>query len=60
MKIHLNGIANKIINIFKNKKKIDILDIGCNDGTLLKFFPKKFNKFGVDPSDSFPNEGIEI
>lgn len=59
MKIHLNGIANKIINIFKNKRKIDILDIGCNDGTLLKFFPKKFNKFGVDPSDSFPNEGIE-
>ena len=58
MKIHLNGIANKIINIFKNKRKIDILDIGCNDGTLLKFFPKKFNKFGVDPQ-TIPNEGIE-
>ena len=59
MKNHLYGIAKNIKNIFKNKNKINILDIGCNDGTLLKFFPKKFIKYGVDPSDSFPKKGIK-
>ncbi len=59
MKNHLHGIAKNIIKIFKNKKKLNILDIGCNDGTLLKFFPKKFTKYGVDPSDSFPKKGIK-
>jgi SAM-dependent methyltransferase len=28
-----------------------VLDIGCNDGTLLKAYPATFSKFGVDPSD---------
>ena len=34
------------------KKKSNILDIGCNDGTFLNFF-KKFknvNLYGIDPS----------
>jgi SAM-dependent methyltransferase len=34
-----------------DKKKARVLDIGCNDGTLLKNYPKDFLKFGVDPSD---------
>ncbi len=28
-----------------------MLDIGCNDGTLLGFYPQKIEKFGCDPSD---------
>ena len=59
MKNHLFAISKNIKKIFKNKKKINILDIGCNDGTLLKFFPKKFTKYGIDPSDSFPTNGIK-
>ena len=56
---HLNQIANDINKIYKKKKKIKILDIGCNDGTLLKFFSNKFDKYGIDPSDSFPKLGIK-
>jgi hypothetical protein len=28
-----------------------VLDIGCNDGTLLNYYPADFIKFGCDPSD---------
>ena len=59
MREHLKNIAIKIEKIFIKKKKINILDIGCNDGTLLNFFSKRFNKFGIDPSDSFPRSGIK-
>ena len=34
----------------KTKKLINALDIGCNDGTLLNFYPKNINRYGVDPS----------
>ena len=38
MKNHLKKLSNQIEKIFKNKKKVNILDIGCNDGTMLSFF----------------------
>jgi SAM-dependent methyltransferase len=47
---HLKGItieATKLVN----KTKARVLDIGCNDGTLLNYYPSDFEKFGVDPSD---------
>ena len=28
-----------------------VLDVGCNDGTLLSYYPDQFEKYGVDPSD---------
>src|SRR5262249_18168405 len=28
-----------------------VLDIGCNDGTLLRCYPDTFDRIGVDPSD---------
>ncbi|MHB8619113.1 MAG: class I SAM-dependent methyltransferase, partial [Chloroflexota bacterium] len=28
-----------------------VLDIGCNDGTLLGYFPPSVQKYGIDPSD---------
>jgi SAM-dependent methyltransferase len=34
-----------------NKTDCNVLDIGCNDGTLLNYYPKDFVKFGCDPSD---------
>tara|TARA_B100000780_G_scaffold277694_1_gene249041 strand:- start:2668 stop:3918 length:1251 start_codon:yes stop_codon:yes gene_type:complete len=48
---HLLKLAKESKKILKNKnKKIKILDIGCNDGTLLRSFPKTFIKVGIDPS----------
>ena len=59
MKKHLNKLSIKIDKFFEKNKKVRILDIGCNDGTFLNFFKKKYIKFGIDPSDSFPQEGIK-
>jgi SAM-dependent methyltransferase len=50
MRQHLRGIAEDAAAIF-NKSVACVLDIGCNDGTLLKFYPNDFQKYGVDPSD---------
>ena len=51
MKTHLKKLVNLIYTIKqKETKNIDVLDIGCNDGTLLNYFPKSVNKHGIDPS----------
>lgn len=50
MRDHLAGIvasARKIVP----EDTATVLDIGCNDGTLLNVFPASIRKFGVDPSD---------
>lgn len=47
---HLKGIADVAAD-FAGKKNARVLDIGCNDGTLLHYYPDSFVKFGVDPSD---------
>jgi 2-polyprenyl-3-methyl-5-hydroxy-6-metoxy-1,4-benzoquinol methylase len=50
MKNHLSGIVKEAVSIV-NRSSGSVLDIGCNDGTLLGFYPKGFSKYGVDPSD---------
>ena len=52
MRLHLKKLAHEAIKLIKNQKKINIniLDIGCNDGTLLKCFPKNIERYGIDPS----------
>ena len=45
---HLKGIAESAENYLKNGDYV--IDIGCNDGTLLKSYTKKLNLIGVDPS----------
>ena len=50
MRNHLRGIAEQAANLL-SKPQAKVLDIGCNDGTLLKNYPDSYTKFGVDPSD---------
>lgn len=50
MRNHLKGIADIALSLVK-KTKCNVLDIGCNDGTLLNYYPADFVKFGCDPSD---------
>jgi hypothetical protein len=47
---HLKGLASVSADIL-GKKKAVVLDIGCNDGTLLNYYPDEFDKYGIDPSD---------
>ncbi len=52
MRDHLKNLVQFAVKIHKrvNTKNIKVLDIGCNDGTLLNFYPKKYKKYGIDPS----------
>jgi SAM-dependent methyltransferase len=50
MRQHLKGIAAEAAALV-GKPDAKVLDIGCNDGTLLGNYPPGFRKFGVDPSD---------
>ncbi|MCU1284846.1 MAG: C-methyltransferase [Acidobacteriales bacterium] len=59
MRDHLSGIANEAAEM-TGEKNARVLDIGCNDGTLLNSYSKSFIKFGVDPSDAAQNLGGEI
>ncbi|HTB61881.1 MAG TPA: class I SAM-dependent methyltransferase [Polyangia bacterium] len=47
---HLGALAEEAAALY-GKPGARVLDIGCNDGTLLKAYPGSFAKFGVDPSD---------
>lgn len=49
-KNHLKGIVKEAVSIL-NKSSGSVLDIGCNDGTLFGFYPERFRKYGIDPSD---------
>lgn len=50
MRQHLKGIAEEAASLV-GKAAACVLDIGCNDGTLLMSYPAEFQKFGIDPSD---------
>src|ERR1700722_4972134 len=51
MKEALKSIADQAVQRVKNLKEGDIvLDIGCNDGTLLSAYPEFLFKVGIDPA----------
>jgi len=50
MRNHLKDIVDSVIEVVRKKDAI-VLDIGCNDGTLLNYYPKGGMKYGIDPSD---------
>jgi 2-polyprenyl-3-methyl-5-hydroxy-6-metoxy-1,4-benzoquinol methylase len=51
MRRHLQGIVKEAMELASRNVSATVLDIGCNDGTLLGYYPDSFAKFGVDPSD---------
>lgn len=49
---HLEGKVNQLVSLTKPQENDLILDIGCNDGTLLNCYSKygNFKRYGIDPS----------
>lgn len=57
MKDELKEIAKKSIErLASREKKIIVVDIGANDGTLLSFYPKRYFKVGVEPVKKLAKE----
>ncbi len=50
MRTHLQGIVADGLEMMTRPPEL-VLDIGCNDGTLLSYYPEAVEKFGIDPSD---------
>lgn len=50
MRAHLGGIVETAMELV-GKPQPTVLDIGCNDGTLLSHYPAGSKLYGVDPSD---------
>lgn len=51
MRNHLKDIVDSVEDTISSIKHPLVLDIGCNDGTLLGYYPKHYIKYGCDPSD---------
>lgn len=50
MKDELKDIVKKTLDKFEGLEgKLCVVDIGANDGTLLKNYPKRFERIGVEP-----------
>ena len=50
---HYKELVINISKTFKIKKNENVLDIGCNDGVLLKNYSSKVNIIGVEPSNVY-------
>jgi SAM-dependent methyltransferase len=53
---HLRAVATEALELISGRD-CAALDIGCNDGTLLSFYPRWVERFGVDPSDRVEDIG---
>lgn len=59
MRDHLRGIA-EAVSALLDRRDATVLDIGCNDGTLLACYPGTFDRYGVDPSNAVESVGDGI
>jgi len=50
MRSHLQGVADDAVALTPSQSAL-VLDIGCNDGTLLRSYPPAYKKMGIDPSN---------
>jgi SAM-dependent methyltransferase len=46
---HLRALATEALELLSGRD-CSALDIGCNDGSLLSYYPRWVERFGVDPS----------
>ncbi|MEX6632332.1 class I SAM-dependent methyltransferase [Hyphococcus lacteus] len=53
---HLRSIATEALEMISGRD-CAALDLGCNDGTLLSFYPRWVDRYGVDPSDHIDEIG---
>lgn len=53
---HLRAAATEALELISGRD-CAALDIGCNDGTLLSYYPKWVDRFGVDIDDSIDTIG---
>lgn len=58
---HLQGIVREAMAMV-GRQDACVLDIGCNDCTLLDAYPESCTRYGIDPSDvgSEPRPGIQV
>lgn len=59
MRQALREIVYDISKRIKFKKGDCILDIGCNDGTMLTYFPKKAVRLGIDPAINIDRSSLD-
>lgn len=59
MKTELHAVVQHALNVVELKPGDRVLDIGCNDGTLLGCYDKRTFTVGVDPCADLVKEGIE-
>lgn len=51
MDLHFKNLRDKLMLLLKNRKeRLNALEIGCNDGILLKYLNEVTNALGVEPS----------
>lgn len=54
MKVELKSIVKKALTTsFSKSKKLLVVDIGANDGTLLSFYPKTYTRVAFEPIKKF-------
>ncbi len=56
MVAHLKHVANSVYDYVDMEESDAVLDIGCNDGTLLGNFSKDLYRVGFDPSNIQPDK----
>jgi 2-polyprenyl-3-methyl-5-hydroxy-6-metoxy-1,4-benzoquinol methylase len=53
---HLRAVATEALEMISGRD-CAALDIGCSDGTLLSFYPRWVDRYGVDPCDHVDEVG---
>ena len=59
MQAALKDVANDVSRKAALKKGDYIVDIGCNDCTMLSFFPSEYHRIGVEPATNMNWGGVD-
>ncbi len=59
MRRALADIVDELLTKVVIKTGDCVLDIGCNDGTMLAYFPKKALRIGIDPARNIDRSGLD-